>query len=136
MRKIPPVSEMEHITSKEFGENMDTVLDRITKEDMAIIIDHEDKSYVLCPASWFEMPEMRHVETMLQNAVRYVATVDDRDLKATVETVREFLPALSKDCIQELLGIIGANRLDTQNKQWAEMKAALEEALVTTEKLE
>ena len=29
---------MEHITSKEFGEN----------------IDHEDKSYVLCPARWFE----------------------------------------------------------------------------------
>ncbi len=136
MRKIPPVSEMEHITSKEFGESMDTVLDRITKEDMAIIIDHEDKSYVLCPASWFGMPEMRHVETMLQNAVRYVATVDDRDLEATVETVREFLPALSKDCIQGLLGTIEANCLDTNNKRWAEMKAALEEALVTTEKLE
>ena len=136
MKKIPPVSDMEHITSREFGENMDTVLDRITKEDMAIIIDHEDKSYVLCPASWFGMPEIKHVETMLQNAVRYVATVDDRDLEATVETIRKIIPALSEDCIQGLVGIIGETRLDTQNKQWAEMKVALEEALATTEKLE
>ena len=135
MRRHLSVSDMEHITSREFGENMDTVLDRITKEDMAIIVDHEGKFYVLCPASWVGMPEMRCVEIMLQNALCYVATVDDRDLEAMVETVREFLPAISKDCIQGLIGIIGENCLDTQNKQWAEMKAALEEALATTEKM-
>lgn len=35
MRKLPSVSEMEHITSKEFGENMDAILDRVLKEDTA-----------------------------------------------------------------------------------------------------
>lgn len=35
MRKIPAVSEMEHITSKEFGENMDAILERVAKENIA-----------------------------------------------------------------------------------------------------
>ena len=42
MRKIPAVSEMEHITSKEFGENMDAILERVSKENIALIIDHAD----------------------------------------------------------------------------------------------
>ena len=39
MRKLPAVSEMEHITSKEFGENMDAILERVAKEDVALIIE-------------------------------------------------------------------------------------------------
>ena len=45
MRKLPAISEMEHITSKEFGEHMDTIIDRVTREDIALAIDHEDKSF-------------------------------------------------------------------------------------------
>lgn len=40
MKKLPAVSEMEHITSREFGENMDAILERVAKEDVALIIDH------------------------------------------------------------------------------------------------
>ena len=87
MRKIPAVSEMEHITSKEFGENMDAILERVAKEDVALIIDHEDKSYVLCPARWFEGPELTQLEVMVKNAVRYVSEVDDSDLAETAQTV-------------------------------------------------
>ena len=65
MRKIPAVSEMEHITSKEFGENMDAILERVAKENIALIIDHADKSYVLCPARWFEVPELTQLELSL-----------------------------------------------------------------------
>ena len=36
MRKLPAVSEMEHITSKEFGENMDAILERVAKENVLI----------------------------------------------------------------------------------------------------
>ena len=69
MRKLPTVSEMEHITSKEFGENMDAILERVAKENIALIIDHEDKSYVLCPARWFEGPELTQLEVMLYGHV-------------------------------------------------------------------
>ena len=44
MRKLPSLTEMEHITSKEFGENMDAIMDRVTAEDIAFIIDHHSNS--------------------------------------------------------------------------------------------
>ncbi|MGP1543815.1 MAG: hypothetical protein ACTTIO_02500 [Candidatus Fimenecus sp.] len=87
MRKLPSLTEMEHITSKEFGENMDAFLDRVTDEDIAFIIDHNSKSYVLCPASWFELPELKHLELMIKNAVRFVAIIDDSELTETVQMV-------------------------------------------------
>lgn len=62
MRKLPSASEMEHITSKEFGENMDAILDRVLKEDIALVIDHENKSYVLCPSRWFEPLESTQMQ--------------------------------------------------------------------------
>ena len=99
MRKLPAVSEMEHITSKEFGENMDAILERVAKENIALIIDHEDKSYVLCPARWFEVPELTQLEVMVKNAVRYVSEVDDSDLAETAQTVKELAPLLSSACI-------------------------------------
>ena len=97
MRKLPTVSEMEHITSKEFGENMDAILERVAKENIALIIGHADKSYVLCPARWFEVPELTQLEVMVKNAVRYVSEVDDSDLAETARTVKELAPhCLSK----------------------------------------
>ena len=80
MRTLPSVSEMEHITSKEFGENMDAILDRVLKEDIALVIDHENKSYVLCPSRWFEPLESTQMEVMVKNAVRYVAQISESDL--------------------------------------------------------
>ena len=136
MKKLPSISEMEHITSKEFGEKMDAVLDRVVEEDIALIIDHEGKSYVLCPENWFELPGIDHMELMVKNAVRYVAAVDDTDLKETQDMVREMLPALSEGCIRQLLDIIKGKHGDTDDKKWINMKLILKAALPTTEKEE
>ena len=38
MKQLPKLSEMEHITSKELGENLDVILDRITSEDIAMVM--------------------------------------------------------------------------------------------------
>ena len=129
MKKLPAVSEMEHITSKEFGENMDAILERVAKEDVALIIDHEDKSYVLCPARWFEGPELTQLEVMVKNAVRYVSEVDDSDLAETVQTVKELAPILSPACITMLLKIITNRIFVGSGGAWCEMKQALEDAL-------
>ena len=136
MRKLPKITEMEHITSKEFGENMDAILDRVTEEDIALIIDHNFKSYVLCPASWFEIPEIQHIETMIRNAVRYAAFLDESDIDATADMLKEFMPVLSAECIDSLLKAIEGRNAGMQNSQWQDMKAALEKALTTTEKEE
>ena len=97
MRKLPAISEMEHITSKEFGEHMDTIIDRVTREDIALAIDHEDKSFVICPASWLDLLEMKHVENMLKTAVKYARVMEENDLKETIETIREFSCFVSED---------------------------------------
>ena len=129
MRKLPAVSEMEHITSKGFGDNMDAILERVVKENTALIIDHADKSYVVCPAKWFEVPELTQLEVMIKNAVRYVSEVDDSDLAETAQTVKELAPVLSPACITTLLKIIMGMISDGCGGAWCEMKQALEDAL-------
>ena len=136
MRKIPAVSEMEHITSKEFGKNMDAILKRVSKENIALIIDHEDKSYVLCPARWFEVPELTQLEVMVKNAVRYISEVDDSDLAETAQTVKELAPILSPACITMLLKIITNRIVVGSGGAWCEMKQALEDALTKENKEE
>lgn len=136
MRKIPAVSEMEHITSKEFGENMDAILERVAKDNIALIIDHADKSYVLCPARWFEVPELTQLEVMVKNAVRYVSEVDDSDLAETAQTVKELAPILSPACITMLLKIITNRIFVGSGGAWCEMKQALEDALTKENKEE
>ena len=136
MRKIPAVSEMEHITSKEFGENMDAILERVAKENIALIIEHADKSYVLCPARWFEVPELTQLEVMVKNAVRYVSEVDDSDLAETAQTVKELAPILSPACITMLLKIITNRIFVGSGGAWCEMKQALEDALTKENKEE
>ena len=128
MRKLPAAAEMEHITSKEFGENMDAILERVAKENIALVIDYEDKSYVLCPARWFEVPELTQLEVMVKNAVRYVAEVDDSDLVETTQAVKELASVLSPACITTLLEIITGKISD--GGAWCEMKQALEDALM------
>ena len=136
MRKLPAFSEMEHITSKEFGENMDAIMERVTKEDVALIIDHAGKSYVLCPARWFEVPELTQLEVMVKNAVRYVSEVDDSDLAETAQTVKELAPILSPACITMLLKIITNRIFVGSGGAWCEMKQALEDALTKENKEE
>ena len=136
MRKLPTVSEMEHITSKEFGENMDAILERVAKENIALIIDHADKSYVLCPARWFEVPELTQLEVMVKNAVRYVSEGDDSDLAETAQTVKELAPILSPACITMLLKIITNRIFVGSGGAWCEMKQALEDALTKENKEE
>lgn len=133
MKKLPSLTEMEHITSKEFGENMDAILDRITDEDIALIIDHNSKSYVLCPASWFDLRELKHLELMVRNAVRFVVSVDNSDLTETVQMVKDVAPALSPECIGSLLDLVKDKDTDAANKEWGELRRTLESALPTTE---
>ena len=130
MRTLPSVSEMEHITSKEFGENMDAILDRVLKEDIALVIDHENKSYVLCPSRWFEPLESTQMEVMVKNAVRYVAQISESDLAETAKTVTALAPALSPKCIATLLEIIHDSISDDCRSEWREMDQVLKDTLV------
>lgn len=47
---------LEHISSKDFCDRMDEILDQISKDDIAMIIDHGDKSYLIMPFEWSGYP--------------------------------------------------------------------------------
>ena len=51
--KLQPVSEMEHFTSSEFLDQFDVLIDKVSKDQVGIVIEHEGRSCVLCPAEWF-----------------------------------------------------------------------------------
>ena len=115
---------------------MDTIIDRVTEEDIALAIDHEDKSFVICPASWFDLPEMKHIETVLKNALKYARVMDEYDLKETIETVREFSCFVSEECLNELIKIAVEGQADSTNPLWVELVATLKEALEPVKKKE
>ena len=48
--KLQPVSEMEHFTSSEFLDQFDVLIDKVSKDQVGIVIEHEGRSCVLCPA--------------------------------------------------------------------------------------
>ena len=54
MRKIQPVDSMERISRQYLVENMDEILDRITNEDIGMVITEDGKDdLVICPYSWY-----------------------------------------------------------------------------------
>ena len=113
---------------------VDLAKSRLSAGRFLSVIDHEDKSYVLCPARWFEGPELTQLEVMVKNAVRYVSEVDDSDLAETAQTVKELAPILSPACITTLLKIIMGKISDGCGGAWCEMKQALEDVLAMTNK--
>ena len=113
---------------------MDAILDRISNEDIALIIDHNSKSYVLCPANWFDLRELKHLELMVRNAVRFVVSVDNSDLTETVQMVKDVAPALSPECIGSLLELVNGGDAKAGDNEWDELRQALEAALPTAEK--
>ena len=99
-----------------------------------ILPDGYDKSYVLCPANWFQLPNLKQMELMIQNAVRFVASVDDSDLTEIAQIVKDMVSELSPECIRRLLAIIKGKAANSANQEWEELRHALEAALPATEK--
>ena len=50
---LKPVRNMPRISRKEFGENIDEILEKVEKENIGYVIhDEGSKDLVLCPARW------------------------------------------------------------------------------------
>ena len=87
-RKTPPLSEMERIEQSLLGENLDEMIERIEKEDIAyaIIEDGKDK-FVLCPYRWFEENWPEEVGCVVNSAIQQELTVESEN----ADVVRQFI---------------------------------------------
>ena len=53
---LQPLESMERISRQALADDLDTVLERISREDIGLVITEEGKDdLVLCPVSWFNL---------------------------------------------------------------------------------
>ena len=127
-RKLPPISELEHISSEELGQNLDAVLERIDKEDIALIIDSPASSYVLCPAEWF-IPDRSEMSILLTCSLRYAMGRDTHITSTIQHYILDYLPLLHTETVRNLLVIIDEQLAEKENPslnaQWLNFKAQL-----------
>ena len=72
---LQPLESMERISRQALADDLDTVLERISREDIGLVITEEGKDdLVLCPASWFNLDYVDDFSCVINSALRY-ATV-------------------------------------------------------------
>ena len=105
MRKtLPSVSDMERMSSEELCKNFDQVLDHVCEEDTAIIIEHNEKDFILCPAYWFT-PTKEEINMLVVTSAKYVLTLRD-STEAEYNVVRDSIPFLTEESLMYLIGLI------------------------------
>lgn len=71
-RRIPQsTKDMEHITASQLGEHLDEYLTRCSAENIGFVVDTNEKSYVLCPARWFDYSYDEDFGVIVNAALRY-----------------------------------------------------------------
>lgn len=134
------LADMEHILASELAEHLDDYLDRCSAENIGFIVDTDKKSYVLCPALWFDYAYDddfgaivnaalrysigRHTympSTVVDFIRRYMDILDDRTLHVICTDIeRELQPPVGVDnptMWQELLNECRATLEQRQQKQ-------------------
>ena len=75
MSILPPMKsteQMKRITRKEFCENLDKILDIVSRDNVGYVItDSDNKDLVLCPAKWFDIHFDDDFGCMVNSAVKY-----------------------------------------------------------------
>ena len=77
--------DMPHITRQEFCDNMDEILDRVSRENMGFAISEEGKhDLLLCPFDWFDIdcfaePDVALRERLLTLVQKYTSAVEEID---------------------------------------------------------
>ena len=103
-KTFPTVSEMERMSSEALCKNFDVVLDRICEEDTAIIIEHKEKDFILCPAYWFT-PTKEEINTLVVTTAKYILTLRDSE-EAQYIAVRDSIPFLTEESLMYLIALI------------------------------
>lgn len=75
MSILPPMQsteQMKRITRKEFCENLDKILDIVSRDNVGYVItDSDNKDLVLCPVKWFDVHFDDDFGCMVNSAVKY-----------------------------------------------------------------
>ncbi len=96
--------ELPHITAQEFCDNMDGILEKVSKEKVGYVITQKEKSdIVLCPMEWVDVRYDEDFQLILLSAVRYSLHRDTYMPSVTVEFIRRNMRTLSDKTIALLI---------------------------------
>ena len=79
---LQPLESMERISRQALADDLDTVLERISREDIGLVITEEGKDdLVLCPASWFNLDYVDDFSCVINSALRYAMRSEMRRVR-------------------------------------------------------
>ncbi len=103
---------LEHISSKDFCDRMDEILDQISKEDIAMIIDHGEKSYLIMPFEWSGYPSKAELNRLAIWALRYALASGDQETELLPEILENAERLLTTETLNLLLKEIDKHRVN------------------------
>lgn len=88
------LADMEHILASELADHLDDYLDRCSAENIGFIVDTDKKSYVLCPARWFDYTLDEDFGVIVNAALRYAIGRHSYLPSTVVDFIRKCTPIL------------------------------------------
>ena len=113
-RKVQNTADMQHYTSEEFGKHMEEILDRVEKDNIGVIIDHNNRSYVICPFEWVA-PAYKLIDRMILRNVQGAVGRSQEYVDLIVEEIHGFAEWLTPSAIDRIIEEI-TGMLDTRFK--------------------
>lgn len=100
---LKPVRNMPRISRKEFGENLDEILEKVEKENIGYVIhDEGSKDLVLCPARWYSYCFDENFGDMLICAVHGVIEFQGNAFDFVCAFIRKHLPVIDITSLEHL----------------------------------
>lgn len=88
------LADMEHVLASELADHLDDYLDRCSAENIGFIVDTDKKSYVLCPARWFDYTCDDDFGTIVNAALRYSINRHTYMPSTVVDFIRRYMSIL------------------------------------------
>ena len=100
---LQPLESMERISRQALADDLDAVLERISRENIGLVITEEGKDdLVLCPASWFNLDYVDDFSCVINSALRYAMRNEDEESAAVVQYLRRHYQLAVADLEREL----------------------------------
>ena len=98
---LQPIEEMKRISPQELADNLDEILDTVTKENIGFVIEDANgaSDVVLCPAKWFNFCYDEDFGCIVNSALRYAIGR------------HTYMPGVVRDFIRKYISVLDARTL-------------------------
>ena len=101
---LQPTDTMERITRADFAANLDAVLNKVTGDDVGIVITEDGKKdLVICPKYWFDYCFNDDFGCIINSAVRYSLGRNTYMPSTVAAFVRKYMDILGTKTIRVMM---------------------------------